>query len=148
MSIIKCPECETEVSSHAPACPKCGFPVSGRAAHVESPSRLPWLITGAAVLALAVLAIIFLATRGGEEDAPSVEVAAAVPQTEEAAAETPPTEAAAPAGGSEEAAAEPVTEEEHRKSGLDFRFEGKYSVGRLRGGQDVDLVRAFPNGLE
>jgi uncharacterized membrane protein YvbJ len=28
MSLIKCPECEKEISSKAPACPNCGAPIA------------------------------------------------------------------------------------------------------------------------
>ena len=28
MALIACPECETEISDKAPACPKCGVPLS------------------------------------------------------------------------------------------------------------------------
>jgi hypothetical protein len=30
MSLIRCPECKTEISSLAPNCPKCGCPVAKR----------------------------------------------------------------------------------------------------------------------
>lgn len=30
MPLIKCPECQSEISDQAPSCPKCGFPL-GRA---------------------------------------------------------------------------------------------------------------------
>ena len=29
MALIKCPECNTEVSDQADACPKCAYPISG-----------------------------------------------------------------------------------------------------------------------
>lgn len=29
MSLINCPDCQNEVSSNAPSCPKCGAPISG-----------------------------------------------------------------------------------------------------------------------
>ena len=28
MALIKCPECQTEVSDRASACPRCGYPIS------------------------------------------------------------------------------------------------------------------------
>ena len=28
MAMIKCPECQSDVSDHASACPRCGFPIS------------------------------------------------------------------------------------------------------------------------
>ena len=28
MSLVKCPDCQNEVSSKAPSCPKCGAPIS------------------------------------------------------------------------------------------------------------------------
>ena len=30
MALIRCPECGREISSHAPACPSCGYPMQGR----------------------------------------------------------------------------------------------------------------------
>ena len=40
MAIIQCPECRTDVSDKAPACPKCGFPVASHAAeNVERPEQ-------------------------------------------------------------------------------------------------------------
>lgn len=29
MALIRCPECAREVSSHAPVCPGCGYPLQG-----------------------------------------------------------------------------------------------------------------------
>jgi predicted amidophosphoribosyltransferase len=29
MALIKCPECNEEVSTFATTCPKCGYPISG-----------------------------------------------------------------------------------------------------------------------
>lgn len=31
MALMRCPECAREVSSHAPACPSCGYPLQGNA---------------------------------------------------------------------------------------------------------------------
>ncbi len=31
MALVNCPECDTQVSSDAPTCPKCGFPVASEA---------------------------------------------------------------------------------------------------------------------
>lgn len=42
MSLIHCPDCNTEVSSLAPACPKCGRPTPGRtspSADVRIPTK-------------------------------------------------------------------------------------------------------------
>jgi hypothetical protein len=33
MALIECPECNTQVSSAAPSCPKCGFPVAQQVKH-------------------------------------------------------------------------------------------------------------------
>lgn len=30
MALIRCPECAREISSHAPACPSCGYPLQAR----------------------------------------------------------------------------------------------------------------------
>jgi len=29
MALIKCPECECQISSNAECCPKCGYPIAG-----------------------------------------------------------------------------------------------------------------------
>jgi len=29
MALIKCPECNAEISSNAESCPKCGYPIAG-----------------------------------------------------------------------------------------------------------------------
>ena len=38
MALIPCPECQRQVSSDAPACPSCGYPVSQRTASGQVPS--------------------------------------------------------------------------------------------------------------
>lgn len=38
MALISCPECGREISSHAPACPSCGYPLQ---ADGKSPSATP-----------------------------------------------------------------------------------------------------------
>ncbi|MBP8151355.1 MAG: zinc ribbon domain-containing protein [Xylophilus sp.] len=30
MALVRCPECGREVSSHAPACPACGYPLQAK----------------------------------------------------------------------------------------------------------------------
>ena len=37
MALIKCPECAREVSSHAPACPACGYPLRATGAPPAQP---------------------------------------------------------------------------------------------------------------
>ena len=39
MALIKCPECGTEVSSSAAACPKCGYPVQAKRS-----ARIHWVV--------------------------------------------------------------------------------------------------------
>jgi len=39
MALMRCPECSREVSSHAPACPGCGYPIQSGAA--PSPQHGP-----------------------------------------------------------------------------------------------------------
>ncbi len=36
MSLINCPECTSEISDKAPACPKCGAPISAEKIATES----------------------------------------------------------------------------------------------------------------
>lgn len=38
MALIRCPECSREVSSHAPACPGCGYPLKAGAAQDPQPA--------------------------------------------------------------------------------------------------------------
>ena len=57
MALVRCPECAREVSSHAPACPGCGYPLQAGAAArppgdgAPSPLHSPHL-WGRVVLAL------------------------------------------------------------------------------------------------
>jgi hypothetical protein len=50
MALIACPECKAEVSSSAPQCPKCGYPIAGRssprpgAVPKPGPRGLGWLL--------------------------------------------------------------------------------------------------------
>jgi uncharacterized membrane protein YvbJ len=39
MALIDCAECGTQVSSAAPSCPKCGFPVADAAAKATGKGR-------------------------------------------------------------------------------------------------------------
>lgn len=43
MALISCPECRAEVSEFAPACPRCGFPIStlNKPAHQGAPRKEP-----------------------------------------------------------------------------------------------------------
>ena len=36
MALMDCPECRSEISEHAPACPRCAYPIGGK---VPSPLR-------------------------------------------------------------------------------------------------------------
>ncbi len=42
MALIECPECGTDVSSKAPTCPRCAYPVSGKLAGRSSGPRSPY----------------------------------------------------------------------------------------------------------
>jgi len=37
MALIRCPECGREVSSEAPACPSCGYPLKAKGASSAEP---------------------------------------------------------------------------------------------------------------
>ncbi|KQR50267.1 zinc ribbon domain-containing protein [Acidovorax sp. Leaf160] len=41
MALIRCPECSREVSSHAPACPGCGYPIQAGTAQSPRPGAGP-----------------------------------------------------------------------------------------------------------
>lgn len=41
MALIRCPECSREVSSHAPACPGCGYPLQAGTARSGAPAPQP-----------------------------------------------------------------------------------------------------------
>ena len=38
MALVKCPECGNAVSTEAPACPSCGFPIAAKIAAQSKPS--------------------------------------------------------------------------------------------------------------
>ncbi len=40
MALIKCPECQSEVSDQAPTCPKCGFPFKKESSSPETVQRV------------------------------------------------------------------------------------------------------------
>ena len=40
MALIKCPECQSEVSDQALSCPKCGFPLKGEASLVSDVNKI------------------------------------------------------------------------------------------------------------
>lgn len=40
MALINCPDCESQVSNRAAACPKCGAPVAGASAAKAASARL------------------------------------------------------------------------------------------------------------
>jgi hypothetical protein len=37
MALIRCPECQYEVSDHAPSCPQCGYPLAASAPRAGAP---------------------------------------------------------------------------------------------------------------
>jgi hypothetical protein len=39
MALVRCPECGREVSSKAPACPSCGYPLQARGAPPAEPQN-------------------------------------------------------------------------------------------------------------
>jgi hypothetical protein len=41
MALINCPECGRQVSTEAPACPACGFPVAARSSPKPAPAPAP-----------------------------------------------------------------------------------------------------------
>lgn len=41
MALIRCPECAREVSSHAPACPACGYPLHAKS---QPPAAQPHML--------------------------------------------------------------------------------------------------------
>lgn len=84
MALIKCPDCGTDVSNAAPACPKCGRPIA--AAKSAPPQKKT---SGCAVV---VLAIIILAAIGaifghGDDSSSSASTGSSAPTTQAA----PPT---------------------------------------------------------
>jgi hypothetical protein len=56
MTLIKCPECGTNISDQAATCPKCGKPSSPKDVTLPAPERRSWLI--------ALLLCIFLGALG------------------------------------------------------------------------------------
>src|SRR5438270_11845165 len=63
MALVQCPDCGSDVSSQAPACPRCGrpmvnqFPIANQSAYVpKKPHKSNPLLTGcAAILGVSVL---------------------------------------------------------------------------------------------
>ena len=41
MALIRCPECQREVSVKAPACPGCGYPMPGMGTPISQPPGPP-----------------------------------------------------------------------------------------------------------
>ena len=80
MALINCPECNTQVSSAAPSCPKCGFPIAQHAepaegakpkpdlteARVEKPKKPTWRrmasLVPPALLGLVVIYVLVVLT--------------------------------------------------------------------------------------
>jgi len=42
MALIRCPECQREVSDRAPACPGCGYPLPARGMPIQGDRRAGW----------------------------------------------------------------------------------------------------------
>jgi TRAP-type C4-dicarboxylate transport system permease small subunit len=63
MALIKCPECDSEISDKAPSCPKCGYPIAKDFKTVSAPTRkfrLPSIlsIVGSILLLIIIIALI------------------------------------------------------------------------------------------
>ncbi|WP_422843570.1 zinc ribbon domain-containing protein [Acidovorax sp. M2(2025)] len=83
MALVRCPECGREVSSHAPACPGCGYPLQARGAPAPEPQGAlqsqhvwgrvamvlgAWLVTpwiARLIVALAVCVLAYFMFTGG-----------------------------------------------------------------------------------
>ncbi len=62
MALVKCPECGNAVSTEAPACPSCGFPVAAKMATQSKPAQGHGTGGGTAILvAVLLVAGLFLA---------------------------------------------------------------------------------------
>lgn len=56
MALIKCPECSTEVSDQANACPKCACPIKGTQTIEQTSKDLKaWTLGGAAIMCIGVV---------------------------------------------------------------------------------------------
>lgn len=84
MALIKCPECQTEVSEKAANCPKCAYPLTGGATPPADGGKAPTaplhlkkiLLAGGFVVAISAVVFYFgyLRSRGGSpEGAPAQE---------------------------------------------------------------------------
>ncbi len=60
MALINCPECGTEVSDAAGACPKCGYPLKAKPAGGVNP-RDPVHLAGLIIVALVLLGLVAFA---------------------------------------------------------------------------------------
>ena len=83
MALVRCPECGREVSSQAPACPGCGYPLQARGAPAPEPQGAlqsphvwgrvamvlgAWLVTpwiARLIVALAVCVLAYFMFTGG-----------------------------------------------------------------------------------
>lgn len=71
MALIRCPECEKEVSDKAKACPNCGCPIANGKADLQDRTdrKVGWVILLVMVLCgMAILAIILLFTKMGQAE--------------------------------------------------------------------------------
>jgi hypothetical protein len=66
MALIPCPECKTEVSSAAAACPKCGHPIAAPTTPPPQPQRVvgaidmrdPVHVVGVVIAVVMLIAIV------------------------------------------------------------------------------------------
>jgi uncharacterized paraquat-inducible protein A len=57
MALIKCPECDSEVSSEAAACPKCGHPLKAKPAGGIN-TQDPVHVVGIIVVVIIIIGIV------------------------------------------------------------------------------------------
>jgi len=58
MALVKCADCQAEISDQAPTCPKCGRPMAAQAATAKKSSNQR-LATGVVLIAVGALAYFF-----------------------------------------------------------------------------------------
>ena len=56
MALMPCPECGTEISTEAAACPKCGYRRAPAASDLDAPRWLRVMSAGAMMLVLVLVA--------------------------------------------------------------------------------------------